>query len=102
MVDYRKLSPALAGALDDFRDLGRAGLAAHAGDMGLVSIAPAVKPPRVIAFLHCDEEASLAHLAGLGVEVNGGDGPVRTAIVALEAVGPLSEDPAIRLVVPSR
>ena len=100
---YEKLSPDLAAAADDFRRSGRAGLAAHRHGMAVVTPKAAVKPDRVVVFLHtADSDADLDRLADLGVEVNGGGGAIRTAIVPLESLAALSEDPAVSRIVPSR
>jgi subtilisin family serine protease len=101
-VRYDKLSPALAAAADDFVRDGRAGLMAHRRTMALVTPDRAPKPARVVAFLHVDAGADLAHLADLGVEVNEGAGAVRTGLVPLESLDALSEDPSITRIVPAR
>jgi len=99
---YEKLSPALAAAVDDYERAGRPGLGAHRRSMALVTAEAAVKPARVVVFLHTAAEADLDHLHDLGVEVNDASGTVRTAIVPMERLDALSEDPAIHRIVPSR
>lgn len=94
-MDYSKVSPSLAAAFDDYQRAGRRGLAPHKGSLGLVSIGLAAKPARVIVFLHTAKRRSLDHLGELGVEVNGGDGPIRTAIVPMDRLGDVSDDAAV-------
>ena len=100
---YEKLSPALVAAADDFKRSGRQGLAAHRQTMAVVTQHAAVRPARVVVFLHtAGTGADLDHLADLGIEVNGGGDAIRTGIVPLESLDALSEDPAISRIVPAR
>jgi subtilisin family serine protease len=101
-VDYDKLSPLLAAALDDFEQGGRPALASRVRTLGLVSVEPTQKAPRVVVFVHTEEGADLGHLADQGVELNVGEGPIRTGIVNLDALGRLTDDPAVARVVPAR
>ncbi|HVL05102.1 MAG TPA: S8 family serine peptidase [Acidimicrobiales bacterium] len=101
-MDYGKLSPALAAALADFETGGRPALALHARTLGLVSTEVVSKPPRIVVFVHCDEEAEPADLAVSGVEINQAAGGVRTGIVDLDALDALSENPAVTRIVPAR
>lgn len=100
---YDKLSPTLAVAVDSFEREGRQGLALHRQHLGLVSVDPAPKPPRVVVFLHPHAGADLGHLSELGLELNGGvaGGRVRTGIVGFAALDRLSEDPAVSRIVPA-
>lgn len=98
---YDKLSPRLAAAAVDFRRDGRAGLAAHGHRIGLISAAAGPKAARVVVFVHAEPGADLDHLGALGVELNGGGGALRTGIVPLASLDDLTEDPAVRLVVPA-
>lgn len=100
---YEKLSPALVAAAEDFRQGGRGGLSSHRQTMAVVTQHAAVKPARVVVFLHtAGTGADLDHLADLGIEVNGGGDAIRTGIVPLESLDALSEDPAISRIVPAR
>ena len=101
-MDYTKLSPALAAALQDFQEGGRPALAPHAHTIGLVSTDAPAKPPRVVVFVHVDEGADPSQLAVAGVELNQDEGGIRTGIVDLEALGALSEIPAVNRIVPAR
>ncbi|HWI04731.1 MAG TPA: hypothetical protein VNT52_13050, partial [Acidimicrobiales bacterium] len=76
-MDYGKLSPTLAAALADFETGGRPALALHARTLGLVSTEVVSKPPRIVVFVHCDEDAESADLAVAGVEINQ---PERTGV----------------------
>ena len=102
-MDYSKLSPALAAAVDEYQIDDFSGLARSAQQLGLVTTdARSVKPARVVAFLHVDADADVGRLADLGVEVNAGEGPIRTGIVNLEALDALTDDPSVHRVVPAR
>jgi len=101
---YDKLSPMLAVAVDDYERDGNSGLAVHGQHLGLVSVDDTPKPARVVVFIHPAPGADLAHLAELGVELNGGvsGGGVRTGIVPIERLDELSEDAAVSRIVPSQ
>lgn len=101
-MDYAKLSPALAGALDAYEQGGRSALLPLEASLGLVSLAPTVKAPRVIVFVRCAADADLSHLVGGGLELNQADGAVRTGIVPFESLGRLTDDPAVVRVVPAQ
>ena len=106
-MDYSKLSPALAAAVDDFQAEDHPALARAGRHLGLVTTeVTSVRPARVVAFLLLDDDASadadVERLAALGVEVNPGEGPVRTGIVRLDALEALTDDPSVRRIVPAR
>lgn len=101
-MDYSKLSPLLAAVLDDFAQGGRDALVPHAGTLGVITPDRAGKPERVVVFVHYNDEAGPTGDPPHGVEINTGDGRVRTGIVDLAAVGALTDDPAVARVVPAR
>ena len=101
-MDYSKVSPSLAAAFDDYQEQGRPALAAHQRTLGVVSVEPTPKPPRVVVFLHAAEGANLDHLAPLGVEINEGEGPIRTGIVPMDVLSDITDDPALARIVPAR
>ncbi|MDQ4098696.1 MAG: peptidase S8, partial [Actinomycetota bacterium] len=102
-MDYQKLSPTLALALEDFEQAGLPALAVHNRTLGLVSVEETIpKPPRVVMFLHCDGKLPRDAFADLGVELNQGEGSVRTGIVPLESLSALTDDSAVHRVVPAR
>jgi subtilisin family serine protease len=94
-MNYDKLTARLSIAVDAYSEQGRLGLRRSPRLLNLASISEMPKPARAVVFLHCDEDADLRHLGELGVEVNQESGSVRTAIVPLEALDRLSEDPAV-------
>jgi subtilisin family serine protease len=94
-MDYEKLTARLSIAYDSYSEQGRAGLRRGPRLLNLASVSEVPKPARAVVFLHCDEDADLSHLGKFGVEVNQRSGPVRTAIVPLDALDDLSEDPAV-------
>ncbi|MFN2503109.1 MAG: S8 family serine peptidase [Acidimicrobiales bacterium] len=101
-MNYEKVSPMLAAVLADFERTGRPGLRPHVSNLGLVSTEPTARPARVVVFLHVDAQADLEDLSEYGVEVNAGEGPIRTGIVPLDGIERLSEDPAVTRIVPAR
>lgn len=68
----------------------------------MVAAKDSPKPARAVVFLHCDPKAQLGHLEKEGIRVNQEKGRVRTALVAMESVQPLSEEPAVHRIVPAR
>jgi subtilisin family serine protease len=98
---YDKIAPSLLTALDDFAQAGNTGLRRHARAMGVVAT-ESQKPPRVAVFLRCDETSNLDHLTALGVKMNQRQGRVRTAFMPMASVDPVSDDPQIRQIIPSR
>lgn len=100
-MKHEKIAPGLLIALGDFSRSGPAGLRRNARAMGL--FASAARPePRASVFLRCDPKADLKHLAAYQVQVNQSQGEVRTAIAPLKSLDPVSDDPAVRRIVPSR
>ncbi|MDZ7292730.1 MAG: S8 family peptidase [candidate division KSB1 bacterium] len=97
-----KIAPGLMVAFEDYKDGGIEGLAPHMGSLGLVSVKDSPKPPRAVVFIHCEETAKLERLARKGIRVNQTHGKVRTAFLPLASLGPLSEDPAVERIIPSR
>lgn len=97
-----KISPGLLLALQDYEVEGREGLIPHKQTLGIVSITNSLKRSRAVVFIYCDEQAELDHLAQYGIQVNQSTGRVRTAFLPLESLDPLSEDPAVHRIKPSR
>ncbi len=97
-----KISAGLLLTLQDYRNEARVGLIPHKRSLGIVSAINSPKPPRVVVFIYCDEDAQLDHLAEHGIRVNQSTGSVRTAFLPIESLDPLSEDPAIHRIKPSR
>lgn len=97
-----KISPGLLVALQDYQSEGRQVLTAHKRSLGIVSSETSIKPPRSVVFIYCDEQADLDRLAQYGVQVNQSTGRVRTAFLPLESLDPLSEEPTIHRIKPSR
>lgn len=101
-MQYEKIGPELMVALENYREEGRAGLTRHVRSLGVVPSVDSLKPPRVVVFVQCDEQARLDHLAQYGIRVNQTRGKVRTAFLPLESVDLLSDDPMIERIIPSR
>ena len=101
-MKYEKIAPTLMVAMQDYEKEGRAGLTRHMRTLGLVSREGSPKPARAVVFIHCDPQANLEHLADYDIRINQLSGRVRTAFLPVESLDPLSEDPAIQGIVPSR
>lgn len=99
---YEKISSGLLVALQEYEEQGREGLIPQMSTLGVLPGVAAAKPPRAVVFLYCDEQADLSHLAQYGIQVNQSSGSVRTAFLPLESLDPLSEEPAIERIKPSR
>ena len=98
---YEKLAPALAVAYDDYERGGVEALVAHAELLGVVASPGLARPPRIVAFLVLAEAVDARRWEHLGVELNMEAGPVRTGIVAFDAIGELTDDPALVRLVPA-
>ncbi len=101
-MKYEKIDPRLLAALEDYREEGRQGLSRHIRLLGLVSTEGSPKPPRTVVFIHCHEQANLERLISYDIRVNQRRGRVRTGFLPLESLEPLSNDPAVDRIVPSR
>ncbi len=102
-MEYSKLGPALISALADHRDRDEGRLVRSSQTLGLVTVrSREPKPARAVVFLHCDAAADLSHLATRDVVINQSTGSVRTAIVPLDRIETVAEDPAIQRISLSR
>lgn len=101
-MQYEKLAPGLMVAYDDFRAQGEAGVAASVRTLGIVPSAGTPKPTRTVVFLECDRQANLDHLSQHEIWVNQPTGQLRTAILPLASLDPLTNDNAVRRVIPAR
>ncbi len=99
---YEKISAGLLVALEDYQQQGREVLAKHMRTLGVVPASGTPKPPRTVVFIYCDEDAQLEHLAQNGVRVNQSSGRVRTAILPIDSLDALSDEPAVQRIKPSR
>ncbi len=97
-----KISAGLLVALEDYQAEGREVLTAHKRTLGIVTGEGTPKPPRSVVFIYCDEDAQLDYLADYGVQVNQSTGRVRTAFLPLDSLDPVSDDPTIHRIKPSR
>lgn len=100
-MKFKKLGAGLLDAVNDFEAEGDAGLTPHRRALGVVGGTDA-KSPRMVVFLHCEEKAKLDALEGPGVVINQSYGKVRTAIVAMDQLGELSDHRAIKRIEPAR
>ncbi len=101
-MNYEKIAPGLMVAWEDYQNKGPDGLVPHMRSLGLISEKSSPKPPRAVVFLRCDEQAELEHLSAEKIRVNQSTGSVRTAFLPLESLAALSEDPAVKRIIPSR
>lgn len=98
-----KISAGLLVALRDYEAEGKEVLTSHKRSLGIISTESSPKPARTVVFIYCDEDAQLDHLQEeLGIQINQSTGRVRTAFLPMESLDPLSEEPAIHRIKPSR
>ena len=106
-----KISAGLLVALEDYQAEGaealtpikRSALLVPLGQsLGIISSEESLKPTRTVVFIYCDEDANLEHLAEYDIYVNQSTGRVRTAILPIDSLDPLSEEPAVHRIKPSR
>ncbi|MBM4258547.1 MAG: S8 family peptidase [Deltaproteobacteria bacterium] len=97
-----KIAPELMLAFEDYQQEGRSGLALHARSLGVLPSENIVKPARTVVFIHCDDQARLDHLAQRGIRINQAIGRIRTAILPMDELSTLSDDPAVQRIFPSR
>jgi subtilisin family serine protease len=101
-MKHEKIAPGLMAVLEDFSEKGEVGLRSHRKTLGVVPSEGRPKPSRVVVFIHTDERKDFGELMRYGVHVNQAKGRIRTAIVPLESLDPLSEDPAVERIVAAR
>ncbi|CDN12149.1 Peptidase S8 and S53, subtilisin, kexin, sedolisin [Richelia intracellularis] len=99
---HDKLSPGLLLAFENYEREGQEGLTTHQRSLGIVSATSNVKATRSVVFIYCDEDADLSHFSQYGIKINQERGAVRTALIPIESLDFLSEDPAIHRIKPSR
>lgn len=97
-----KISAGLLVALQDYQAEGSEGILPHTRSLGIIPSDNTVKPTRTVVFIYCDEQANLGHLAQYDIEVNQSTGSIRTAILPIDSLDPLSDDPAVHRIKPSR
>jgi subtilisin family serine protease len=97
-----KISAGLLVALEDYQAEGAEALIPLKRSLGIISSEENLKPTRTVVFIYCDEDANLEHLAEYGIHVNQSTGSVRTAILPIDSLDPLSEEPAVHRIKPSR
>lgn len=101
-MKHEKIAPGLMVAFEQFQDRGEAALIPHTRTLGIVPSAGTPKPARTVVFIDCDAQANLDHLAQHEIHINQPLGRIRTAILPLASLDPLSEDSAIRRIIPAR
>lgn len=97
-----KISAGLLVALEDYQAEGAEALIPLKRSLGIISSEENLKPTRTVVFIYCDEDANLEHLAEYDIYVNQSTGSVRTAILPIDSLDPLSEEPAVHRIKPSR
>lgn len=101
-MKYEKIAPGLTVAFEQFQARGEAALIPHSHSFGIVPSAGTPKPARTVVFIDCDAQANLDHLAQHEIHVNQPQGRIRTAILPLASLDPLSEDGAVKRIIPAR
>ncbi|HWP46583.1 MAG TPA: S8 family peptidase [Candidatus Limnocylindrales bacterium] len=98
---HEKIAPQLMVALENYQEEGRVGLIRHMRSLGVIPSVGSPKPARAVVFIHCEEQARLDNLAQYGIRVNQSRGKIRTALLPIESIGPLSDDPAVERIISS-
>lgn len=98
---YEKIAPELIGVFQDFRDEGPDELSLYSRTLDIHDDVDAPGSPGITVFLHCDETAELEHLSGYDIQVNTEKGPIRTALLPIEMLEYLAEEPAVSYISPS-
>ncbi|OYO26676.1 S8 family serine peptidase [Janthinobacterium sp. PC23-8] len=101
-MNHEKIAPGLMVAMENFQSQGETGLMPQMQTMGLVPSVGTSKPMRTVVFLDCDPNASLDHLAQHDIRINQSEGRFRTAILPFASLDALSQDAAIKRILPSR
>ncbi|MCB9103055.1 MAG: Dyp-type peroxidase [Anaerolineales bacterium] len=100
-MQYQKIAPTLLAVYEDFRTQQRAGLAKHMPGLTVVAPEDSPKPARIVVFITCDETATFDHLLRHGIEVNQTTGQRRTAILPIDKLDILADEPAVQRIAPS-
>ncbi|MBD2770853.1 S8 family peptidase [Iningainema tapete] len=99
---HEKLSPGILLAYEDYQTEGEPALLIQKRSLGIVTPQSTLKSPRTVVFIYCDPQADLSHLSQYDIRINQATGSVRTAYLPIESLDPLSEDPAVQRIKPSR
>ena len=98
---YEKIAPELIGVFQDFINEGPDELSLYSRTLDIHDNADIPGSPGITVFLHCDETAELDHLSTDNIQVNAEKGAIRTAILSLEMLERLAEEPAVSYISPS-
>jgi subtilisin family serine protease len=99
---HEKLSPGLLLAFEDYQREGEQALTTHKRSLGIITPRNAIKSPRSVVFIYCDEDADLSHLEQYGICVNQNTGTLRTAYLPIDGLDALSEEATVQRIKPSR
>lgn len=101
-MKYEKIAAGLLVVHENFQSHGEAGVIPQIRTMGIVPSRGSVKPTRTVVFINCDERANLDHLRKHEIRINQPSGRIRTAILPVSSLDPLSEDGAINRIIPAQ
>src|SRR5919199_346367 len=97
-----KISAGLLVALESYQAEGSEALTPLKRSLGIISSEDTLKPTRTVVFIYCDQQANLDQLSEYDIYVNQSTGRVRTAILPIDSLEPLSDEPAVHRIKPSR
>ncbi|MCB9077889.1 MAG: Dyp-type peroxidase [Anaerolineaceae bacterium] len=100
-MQYQKIAPTLLALYEDFRAHQQTGLAKHRSSLTVVAPADSPKPARIVVFITCTDTATFDHLLPHGIEVNQTTGQRRTAILPIDKLDLLANEPAVQRLTPS-
>lgn len=101
-MQSHKLSAAMLTLVQKYKSRGALGIAAESRFITLSREPAPGKAPSVHVFLRCDQDKKITSARVGGIAVHRELGRVRTAVVRLDMVGELSEDPAVERISPAR
>lgn len=89
---YEKIAPGLGALRADYERDGKKGLDKHIRSLGVIStFENTPKPPRLVSFLYCDQDANFDNITESGLVINQNIGKLRTAFFPLDSLDQVSE-----------
>lgn len=101
-MKYKKIGTSLLSAFEDLSQDGPTALLSHTRTLGMAPVMGTQKPPRVIVFIHCDENANLDDLIQAGIQMNQSKGHIRTALLPLDKLEVLADHGKVKRILGSR
>ena len=100
-MSYKKIAPELIEVFQDFINEGPDALSLYSRTLDIHDNVDIPGSPGITVFLHCDETADFDDLSMDDIQVNAEKGPIRTALLPVEMLERLAEEPAVSYISPS-